>query len=193
MADTTWSRVDRLCIWLDENAAQAKPNAGTLLRTLKIAEQFGAVAEAIHGATGANPRKGASHTWGDVHTQLGDLIESATVAFKTSAPDDQDAAQGTPNVVTLLRVLKIGEEFGEVAEAMRGVMGTDPREGAPRTWEDVHNELCDVILTAMVALASCTPDAQKVFEDRLEYITERSLKSGQPTPSPALASENDGG
>ncbi|WP_311766726.1 MazG-like family protein [Streptomyces rhizosphaericus] len=187
MADTTWSRVDRLCVWLDENAVQGTPNAVPLLRALKIAEKYGEVAEAIHGAMGSNPRKGASHTWGDVHTKLDGLIETTTVALKTSTTDDENAVQGKSDVVPLLRVLKIGEEFGEVAEAILGVMGASHGKGASHMQEELHNELCDVILTAMVALASCTPDAQKVFEDRLEYITERSLNSGQTTHSSASA------
>jgi hypothetical protein len=39
----------------------------------------------------------------------------------------------------------------------------------------VQSELCDVILTSMVALATLTPDARKVFEHRLDQIAGRSL------------------
>lgn len=81
----------------------------------------------------------------------------------------------SPDVARLLRVLKINEEAGEVAEAVHGAMGSNPRKGASHTWEDVQEELCDVILTAMVALATLTPDAQNVFEERLSRIAARSL------------------
>jgi NTP pyrophosphatase (non-canonical NTP hydrolase) len=77
-------------------------------------------------------------------------------------------------VARLLRVMKISEEAGEVAEAVHGVMGSNARKGVSHTWEDVQEELCDVILTAMVALSTLTPDAQKVFDKRLSRITERS-------------------
>nr|WP_189132536.1 MazG-like family protein [Wenjunlia tyrosinilytica] len=98
--------------------------------------------------------------WGTIDRLVGWLDSESPVA---------------PEVARLLRVLKINGEAGEVAEAVHGVMGSNPRKGASHTWEDVQEELCDVILTAMVALATLTPDAQKVFEERLSHIAERSL------------------
>jgi NTP pyrophosphatase (non-canonical NTP hydrolase) len=83
----------------------------------------------------------------------------------------------TPEVARLLRVLKISEEVGEVAEAIHGVRGSNPRKGNSHTWEDVQKELCDVILTSMVALKTITPDAGKVFAERLDHIAERSLNA----------------
>ncbi|MGP4004257.1 MazG-like family protein [Streptomyces sp. 8N706] len=86
-----------------------------------------------------------------------------------------EESQAPAEMARLLRVLKISEEAGEVAEALHGVMGSNPRKGLSHTWEDVQNELCDVILTGMVALRTLTPDAQKVFERRMAQIAERSL------------------
>ena len=80
-----------------------------------------------------------------------------------------------PEVALLLRVLKISEEAGEVAEAIHGVVGSTPRKGVSHTREDVQAELCDVILTSMVALRTITPDAEKVFAERLEHVAARSL------------------
>jgi NTP pyrophosphatase (non-canonical NTP hydrolase) len=80
-----------------------------------------------------------------------------------------------PDVRTLLRVLKITEEAGEVAEALHGVLGTNPRKGRSHTWEDVQAELCDVIVTAMVTLASVTPDPGDVFTRHLSRVARRSL------------------
>nr|MDT0517210.1 hypothetical protein [Streptomyces sp. DSM 41633] len=37
-----------------------------LLRMLKISEELGEVAEALHGTLGVNPREGASHDRGDL-------------------------------------------------------------------------------------------------------------------------------
>ncbi len=81
----------------------------------------------------------------------------------------------SPDTARLLRVLKITEEAGEVAEAVQGVTGSNPRKGNSHTWDDVQSELCDVILTSMVALKTITPDAAKVFEERLAHVAERSL------------------
>jgi NTP pyrophosphatase (non-canonical NTP hydrolase) len=80
-----------------------------------------------------------------------------------------------PETDKLLRLLKLSEEVGEVAQAVIGVTGQNPRKGITHTWDDVHAELCDVIVTAMVVLASLTPDAQAVFSRHLSRVTDRSL------------------
>ncbi|MFJ4526188.1 MazG-like family protein [Streptomyces sp. NPDC088810] len=45
------------------------------------------MAEAVHGALGTNPRKGASHTWDDVEKELIDVAVSTLVALQTITPD----------------------------------------------------------------------------------------------------------
>ncbi|WP_049569179.1 MazG-like family protein [Streptomyces sp. SBT349] len=80
-----------------------------------------------------------------------------------------------PDVTRLLRVLKVQEEAGEVAEAVHGAMDANPRKGASHTWADVERELCDVILTGMVTLATINPDAREIFARHLEQVAERSL------------------
>ncbi|RKN11395.1 MazG-like family protein [Streptomyces radicis] len=87
----------------------------------------------------------------------------------------------SPELTRLLRVLKIQEEAGEVAEAIHGAMGSNPRKGASHTWGDVEKELCDVILASMVSLATINPDARKVFEYHLNRVAERSLDAAGPT------------
>ncbi|MET7313382.1 MazG-like family protein [Streptomyces sp. NPDC005571] len=96
---------------------------------------------------------------------------------------DENAVQESDSDVRLLRVLKIGEEFGEVAEALHGAMGANPRKGASHTWDDVNKELCDVIVTGMVALASCTPDARKLLDERLQHLVDRVLPPSGGTGS----------
>ena len=76
----------------------------------------------------------------------------------------------------LLRILKLSEEVGEVAEAVIGATGQNPRKGVTHTWEDVQAELCDVAITALVALRTLTPEAREVFEGHLEGVRERPLK-----------------
>jgi NTP pyrophosphatase (non-canonical NTP hydrolase) len=81
----------------------------------------------------------------------------------------------TPETEKLLRLMKLSEEVGEVAQAVIGVTGQNPRKGVTHTWQDVQSELCDVILTAMVALTTIAPDARKVFAERLDHVANRSL------------------
>jgi NTP pyrophosphatase (non-canonical NTP hydrolase) len=75
----------------------------------------------------------------------------------------------------LLRMLKLSEEVGEVAEAVIGATGQNPRKGVTHTWEDVQGELCDVVITALVALRTLTPEAREVFTHHLAKVAARSL------------------
>jgi NTP pyrophosphatase (non-canonical NTP hydrolase) len=53
-----------------------------------------------------------------------------------------------------IRLLKLTEEVGEVAEAFLGVHGLNKRKGVCRSREDLLDELADVIITAAVATLS---------------------------------------
>ncbi|MFJ4627450.1 MULTISPECIES: MazG-like family protein [unclassified Streptomyces] len=75
----------------------------------------------------------------------------------------------------LLCMLKLSEEVGEVAQAVIGVTGQNPRKGVTHTWEDVQAELCDVVISALVALRTLTPDTREVFTRHLTRVMERSL------------------
>ncbi|WP_338778078.1 MazG-like family protein [Streptomyces sp. DG1A-41] len=88
----------------------------------------------------------------------------------------------------LLRILKLSEEVGEVAEAVIGATGQNPRKGVTHTWDDVQSELCDVVITALVALRTLTPQAREVFARHLERVAQRSTaQSAQAdVPSPSL-------
>ncbi|MFC4507659.1 MULTISPECIES: MazG-like family protein [Streptomyces] len=84
----------------------------------------------------------------------------------------------------LLRMLKLSEEVGEVAQAVIGATGQNPRKGTTHTWDDVQSELCDVAITALVALRTLTPEAEAVFGEHLARVAERSLEAGRAVPSP---------
>ncbi|WP_425586358.1 MazG-like family protein [Streptomyces sannanensis] len=75
---------------------------------------------------------------------------------------------------TQVLTLSLLDEVGEPRPSW-GATACNPRKGNSHTWEDVQSELCDVILTAMVALRTITPDAGKVFAERLEHVADRSL------------------
>ncbi|MGW0871692.1 MazG-like family protein [Streptomyces sp. NPDC002740] len=87
---------------------------------------------------------------------------------------DADAAHGGREGL-LLRVLKLSEEVGEVAQAVIGATGQNPRKGVTHTWEDVQGELCDVAITALVALRTLTPEAEGAFAGHLARVAERSV------------------
>jgi hypothetical protein len=50
----------------------------------------------------------------------------------------------------------------------------------------VTAELCDVIFTAMVALVTITPDAERVFDEHLAFLRERTdSRSILSSPAPS--------
>ncbi|MFC4049012.1 MazG-like family protein [Actinomadura syzygii] len=71
--------------------------------------------------------------------------------------DTRSTASG--DTARMLRALKLCEELGEVAEALEHVTGTAP--SGRFTWQDVHAELCDVIVTGMVAIASLSSSSSR--------------------------------
>jgi NTP pyrophosphatase (non-canonical NTP hydrolase) len=98
-----------------------------------------------------------------------------TVDTLTQWLDTNRPIEGREGV--LLRILKLSEEVGEVSEAVIGATGQNPRKGVSHTWDDVQAELCDVVITALVALRTLTPEARQVFGGHLERVRERSLGS----------------
>jgi NTP pyrophosphatase (non-canonical NTP hydrolase) len=80
-----------------------------------------------------------------------------------------------PDTEKLLRIMKLTEEAGEVTAAVIGTLGQNPRKGVTHTWDDVQAELCDVMVTAMVALTTLTPDARTVFRAHLARVAARPL------------------
>jgi NTP pyrophosphatase (non-canonical NTP hydrolase) len=88
-----------------------------------------------------------------------------------------DSSTLPPDTEKLLRIMKLTEEAGEVTQAVTGTLGQNPRKGVTHTWEDVEAELCDVILTAMVALTTVSPDARNTFNRHLTRVADRSLST----------------
>lgn len=86
-----------------------------------------------------------------------------------------------------LRLLKISEEAGEVAQAWIGYIGQNPRKGVTNTSADVADELCDVIVTAMVALGSVIDDPARHFAGKLAEIARKRGADTAPTIPPETA------
>ncbi|WP_330449683.1 MazG-like family protein [Streptomyces anulatus] len=84
-----------------------------------------------------------------------------------------DEQNGRSQQEITLRILKLGEETGEVAQAWIGVTGQNPRKGITHSVEDVADELCDVIVTASVALASLVDDPGAHLDAKVARIAAR--------------------
>jgi NTP pyrophosphatase (non-canonical NTP hydrolase) len=77
-----------------------------------------------------------------------------------------------------VRLLKLTEEVGEVADAFIGMRGLNRRKGVCRTRDDLLAELADVIITAAVAMSGGVTgdveEARRHLERRLAAVTERA-------------------
>jgi NTP pyrophosphatase (non-canonical NTP hydrolase) len=76
-----------------------------------------------------------------------------------------------------IRLLKLTEEVGEVADAFIGMHGLNERKGVCRTRDDLLDELADVIITAAVAMTGVTGNADEArshLERHLAAVTERA-------------------
>ncbi|AUY53579.1 MazG-like family protein [Streptomyces sp. CB01881] len=75
-----------------------------------------------------------------------------------------------------VQALKLQEEAGEVAEAVIGALGANPRKGHSHDWDDVRKETCDVALSALVMLARMGGDPRRFFEEHLRSVATRDTK-----------------
>jgi len=89
-----------------------------------------------------------------------------------------DAANGTGEQETAMRLMKLAEESGEVMQAYIGAVGQNPRKGHTHSPSDVAGELCDVILTAAVALHRFTDDPAAALDEKIRRVALRSLPPG---------------
>jgi hypothetical protein len=98
-----------------------------------------------------------------------------------------DAANPRTDHEIACRVMKLAEETGEAVAAYLGMTGENPRKGTCATLADLASELCDVIVTAMVALATVTgtaDDAEANLHTHLAAHFARLLARLSPDPGP---------
>lgn len=107
------------------------------------------------------------HHQPEAHAELFDGVETIRTWLDGQAPEQTDRER------ILMRILKIGEELGEVSEAVHGATGANPRKGESHTWADVEKELTDVAITTLVALASISTDPRRAFDARLQALVTR--------------------
>ncbi|WP_324607949.1 MazG-like family protein [Streptomyces rimosus] len=84
-----------------------------------------------------------------------------------------DESNGRDEHEKTLRILKVTEETGEVAKAVIGMTGQNPRKGVTHSLEDIADELCDVMITAATALASVVDNPEQVFAANLGRVQQR--------------------
>lgn len=77
-----------------------------------------------------------------------------------------------------VRLMKLSEEVGEVMQAYIGFVGANKRKGVHTTGENVALELCDVVITAMVALHDWTGDPEALLKEQLQNLKIRMESEG---------------
>ena len=88
---------------------------------------------------------------------------------------------------TLCRALKVQEEAGEMAQAVIGVLGQNPRKGITHTWDDVVYEAIDTALSALVLAETVQPGKLGLtLAGRLDHLARRATTSGAADVEQAL-------
>lgn len=84
----------------------------------------------------------------------------------------------------LANLAQVQAEAGELAGAVQGVLGFNPRKGKTHMPQDVVNEAIDVALSALVLaedlLAREGLPLHHVLGARLAFLAERARRSGAP-------------
>jgi hypothetical protein len=87
-----------------------------------------------------------------------------------------DSANGCDPHETALRVMKIAEETGEAISAYIGLTGANPRKGVTATADDLVGELCDVVLAALIALATVTGGTPQAESGLARHVAARAIR-----------------
>lgn len=78
----------------------------------------------------------------------------------------------------LVRILKISEEAGEVAQAWIGHTGANKRKGRTHGPCGIAKELADVAITALVALHDWRDNPVQYLNERIAHVAQRVKESG---------------
>jgi hypothetical protein len=84
-----------------------------------------------------------------------------------------------------MRVMKIGEEYGEAVAAYIGMTGQNPRKGITHTEHDLLNELADVAITALCAMEHFTGQTEVTRALLASKISKILIRANiPPIPQP---------
>lgn len=97
-ASNVFAAINRLGEYLDEHNGTGRSEM--TMQILKITEEAGEAAAAWIGATGQNPRKGVTHTMGEVEEELADVAITALVGIARLGGDPLTALHGKAAVMT---------------------------------------------------------------------------------------------
>jgi NTP pyrophosphatase (non-canonical NTP hydrolase) len=89
-----------------------------------------------------------------------------------------DAANGRGPHETAMRIMKTAEEAGEAIAAYFGMTGSNPRKGVTATAEELSDELCDVVLAALVALATISGGTPQAESRLARHVAARTARLG---------------
>ncbi len=87
-----------------------------------------------------------------------------------------DAANGRGPHETAARIMKITEEAGEAVAAYLAATGQNPRKGITATPGELAGELCDVVLAALVALATITGGTPPAEAALASHVAARAAR-----------------
>lgn len=91
--------------------------------------------------------------------------------------DDAEGIDRSNEAKLMHRTVKIGEEYGEVVQAIIGATGANPRKGFTHDLADVNKELLDVALAALGAWAHThgnTADPMAALVEHIDYVCDRA-------------------
>lgn len=102
--------------------------------------------------------------------------------IRTAIKTHQDQAeldQPLGELGRAMRLAKLGEEVGEVNQAYIGYLGANKRKGQTHDQFDISKELCDVAITALVALSDWTDrDPIEMLTSQLDQVARRCADEG---------------
>ena len=87
-----------------------------------------------------------------------------------------DAVNGRGPHETAVRVMKIAEEAGEAVAAYIGLTGANPRKGVTAEPGELAGELCDVVLAALIALATITGGTPQAESRLFVHVAARAVR-----------------
>jgi hypothetical protein len=72
--------------------------------------------------------------------------------------------------------MKIAAEAGEAVAAYLGLTGANPRKGLTATPDELAGELCDVVLAALIALATITGGTPQAESRLAAHVADRAIR-----------------
>lgn len=102
----------------------------------------------------------------DLAASLSKVLAEISATVTASYPPGMDS-----ELVLRRRVGKVGNEYGELLEAMEGYTGENPRKGVYATRADIINELLDCASAALCAVEFMSDDQGQSINRLIQRVT----------------------